>query len=411
MKWRTIASSLSTDPAVVQGCIVALADQGLVSRGRGGGVSLAGEVEQFPGRGQAEPAAPGDELDTFARRLLPMLPSAGDRGRNWGSLQHLGYSRSDFDRLVALLVEDGRVSRTARGWGRAMGPDDSGQREPAGAENRNGHTAIAPRDLSGNARRLLSLVPDDGSRISATRLRTDAEGSGAEYRRALDELKLAGKIESTPGRGGGFSRTLAALETGPDTATRSLPTPGLVAREAELYAPFHEWLKGNWEGIDGLEFCELRPTATPAGWPRNMGKWSRPDVTGVQVSTFDWLPEKVVEVSTYEIKRWADASKRESVFEAAAHGRWAHRASLVVEVDPGQRSLPDLLQEEAGRFNLGLYTMRRRSGSDGWDISEVVAPEPQTPAHEQVNEFLKLYFRPDQRRANNFLRAIGKMVI
>lgn len=59
------------------------------------------------------------------------------------------------------------------------------------------------------------------------------------------------------------------------------------------------------------------------------GRLGRREV--VTVANFEYLPGATVEVLSYEIKRAADADKLESVYEAAAHGRWTHRASLAVE--------------------------------------------------------------------------------
>ncbi len=53
------------------------------------------------------------------------------------------------------------------------------------------------------------------------------------------------------------------------------------------------------------------------------GKWSQPDATAVRVSRHEWLPGVTVEVLTYEIKPAHDAERLESVYEAAAHQRWA----------------------------------------------------------------------------------------
>jgi hypothetical protein len=78
------------------------------------------------------------------------------------------------------------------------------------------------------------------------------------------------------------------------------------------------------------------------------------------VSRYEWLPDIAVEVSTYEVKQAADAKDLEIVYETAAHGRWAHRASLVVEQSGDTEPVPQPIVEELRRFRLGLYAMRRR---------------------------------------------------
>ena len=63
------------------------------------------------------------------------------------------------------------------------------------------------------------------------------------------------------------------------------------------------------------------------------GKSSRPDVSLVQVNSYEYLAQPVLDVTTFEIKKSSDAEDIRSVFEAAAHSRWAHLSYLVVEVE------------------------------------------------------------------------------
>ncbi len=85
---------------------------------------------------------------------------------------------------------------------------------------------------------------------------------------------------------------------------------------------------------------------------RRQGRWTQPDVCQLTVTNFEWVPGATVELSSFELKRRADVRKLESVYEAAAHGRFAHRANLVLEVDGS----PEIVKD-AERFGLGLYKL------------------------------------------------------
>lgn len=149
----------------------------------------------------------------------------------------------------------------------------------------------------------------------------------------------------------------------------------------------------------------MRDTASPKRRKRSSGKWSRPDVTAITVSNFEYLPGATVEVLSYEIKRAVDADKIESVYEAAAHGRWAHRASLVVEVLPGKPSMPDAVQDEAERFGLGLYAMTRRHEGT-WEIRQIRDPDLRTPEPENVDQLLREYFLADDGERQDYLTSL-----
>jgi hypothetical protein len=123
---------------------------------------------------------------------------------------------------------------------------------------------------------------------------------------------------------------------------------------------------------------------------------------------YDWLPEITVEVSSYEIKRSIDAKKLESVYEAAAHGRRAHRASLVVEQAEDSDAVPVPIFDEVRGFRLGLYAMRRRSGG-GFDVREIIKPPLTHESQpEDLNELLGYFLGENRALRQSYLKAIGQ---
>jgi hypothetical protein len=287
--------------------------------------------------------------------------------------------------LVEPLGKGGRIRRVSAGQPKES-PSNRGERRPQFR-------------LSDDARRVLDALPADGSTISNIRLRPTLDLNDDAYATAIRELKDAHAIQVGPGRGGTVQRS----EAGP-AATLS---DDHVEREAQLYEPFVNWLNSSWSAVanPSVRFAHAKVTATPRGRNRDTGKWSRPDVTAVRVLRFEWLPDIVLEVSSFEIKRAADAIDLESVYEAAAHGRWAHLASLVLE-NPG-RELSERFLDEIRRFNLGLYVMNRRPGGEGFEIEPRVEPQPQHPDSTEVNALLDHFFQDERKRAE-YRTAIGK---
>ena len=106
------------------------------------------------------------------------------------------------------------------------------------------------------------------------------------YVRAKEQLRQTGLIAWTevPGT---VARSTAKTESAGRTATR------LVARERDLYEPFLEWLRSSLADESG--FAEAKRTDGPQGYRPGGGRWSRPDVTAVRVTTYELLPGASVE--------------------------------------------------------------------------------------------------------------------
>jgi hypothetical protein len=220
------------------------------------------------------------------------------------------------------------------------------------------------------------------------------------YTRARSELDRAGLIVRGRGYGGTIARATAKAESSAVSKAR------LVVKESDLYDPVLAWIQAELEADQ--DFAHAKRTASAKGWTSASGKWSRPDVTAVQVLTYEWLPQVTVEVLSYEIKRYADAQKLESVYEAAAHQRWAHRASLVVELDREAGALPDAMLDELRRFRLGLYVMRRRDQGD-FEIREELEPARSDDAqHEDINDMIDTFLGRDHELRNEYRRWIGR---
>src|ERR1039457_1729690 len=182
--------------------------------------------------------------------------------------------------------------------------------------------------LSAAANKLLNLIPPDGEFIGNTNLIRRSK-LGDRYWKIRNELITKGFLTRGKGRGGRVARFAADIQVPLHGGKRAKQ---YVVKEVQLYEPLKTWLDEVW-GADviGGEFFEVCITASPKGKKRSGGKWSRPDVTLVQVNNYDYLAQPILEVTTFEVKKFSDAEDIRPIYETAAHSRWAHFSYLVVE--------------------------------------------------------------------------------
>ena len=154
----------------------------------------------------------------------------------------------------------------------------------------------APK-LSKDAKNLLKLVPEDGVFIGNANLQRQSK-LGKRYWTVRSELLNEGVLTRGKGRGGSVAR-IGVIEG----ALAPTQLKAFVDKEAELYQPLKEWLDEVWrEGVEPTDFFESCVTATPRKKKRASGQWSRPDVTLVQVNSYEYLPLPILEVTTFEVK-------------------------------------------------------------------------------------------------------------
>jgi type I restriction enzyme M protein len=174
-----------------------------------------------------------------------------------------------------------------------------------------------PANLSGAAKKLLQLVPPDGEFIGNTSLQRRSK-LGKRYWKLRSELVDAGFLVRGKGHGGSV-KIAGGAEAASLVAKRAKLS---VRRESELYEPLRGWLCEEWgKDVESGDFFEVIVTATATGKKRASGQWSRPDITLVQVNSYEYMPQPVLEVTTFEVKKFSDAQNIRSVYETAAHSR------------------------------------------------------------------------------------------
>lgn len=256
--------------------------------------------------------------------------------------------------------------------------------------------------LSRAAKKLLDLVPPDGVFIGNTTLQRRSK-LGRGYWRARNALVDGGFLTRGKGRGGSVARLAAEVEAAQPPTKRGKV---FVRKESELYEPLRKWLSEEWGGgVEPGDFFEVLVTGTPRRKRRASGQWSRPDVTVVQVNSYEYLPQPVLEVTTFEVKKFSDAENIRSVYETAAHSRWAHFSYLVAEVPDPDYEFPERFVSEVERFKLGLIFMWKRKNK--WEFEEQEwETERLNPEPEELNALLKAFFQ-ESKRVKEFTQALG----
>jgi hypothetical protein len=130
------------------------------------------------------------------------------------------------------------------------------------------------------------------------------------------------------------------------------------------------------------------------------GKWSRPDITVVGVSTYPYLPSKYLDVVTFEVKT-SDAIDVAAVYEALSHRRASTRSYVLLHV-PSQRqdalsSDIDDLCDEAERHGIGVIVIAKPDDYNTWDVR--VSATRTDPNPEKLSDFIAQQL-PDKAKAD-----------
>jgi hypothetical protein len=269
---------------------------------------------------------------------------------------------------------------------------------------------ITPGDLS----RTLSHGQNAWlNRVAWTRNELVTKGQVDKSARGIWKITEKGRVRLMLEWPNYISPTLTQLvptkQEGAQEITSSSVTSDLhlVRTEDELYKPLKMWLDKTWGEQSRKEGNEFWSQITASQSRR--GRWSRPDITSVEISRFELLPQKDVEISTFEVKRASDALNLASVYEAASHQRWGHYAYLVIEQpahDPREVSygFDSNYLNELRRFGVGLLGMYWNPAEGQYSIETLldVLPARQHPDPRDVDKMLVDFFSYDPREARKF---------
>jgi hypothetical protein len=231
--------------------------------------------------------------------------------------------------------------------------------EPDGTRGSNGSPVPSEGDVSSDEKTLLALIPSDGSAVTNLSLVKKLEARGwkeAKYWRVRDRLLDSGAVIRGRGRGGSVRRRVTEPQEQPSAAKG----PRVPVAEVALYAPLMKVLQTDWAREMRIEPHQIHFEETAKqGKKATGGTWTRPDITAVSVRSFPHLPNKYLDIWTFEAKTvdWLDVT---AIFEAAAHASRATRSYALIQVpeEPDDRTSEILsrCEREATRLRVGLIT-------------------------------------------------------
>lgn len=268
---------------------------------------------------------------------------------------------------------------------------------------------------------LLDLVPPEGEKITNAALIdlfTNQTVSGMpeseEERRKLywtlrNELIDEGDLEKGRGQGGSVRRAAKIEPTllededfesasNAEVEESETATSVVVVKELDLYDPFIQALRTGYISEYKVPKDHLFVKTAHAGSKNTGGKWTRPDVALVAVHRYPFLPNKHLEVTTFEIKKSIEDAL-EGVFEALAHSAFAHRQYLAVKVEGSipkeQTDSWTRVREECDRLAIGLIKFSNPNEYETFEfISEATSDEPELF---KVNDFISKQIPPKEQ--------------
>jgi hypothetical protein len=246
----------------------------------------------------------------------------------------------------------------------------------------------------------LRALKDCGGRSPNPQLQANLGWGEDKYWRLHQELFDAGEIERGRGRGGmvllvahgvpGLSSEDAAKSNEDGTTSSFTEAPASVAeRKAELalYEPVKKELQRHWALRRQLDECHCEITAMQ-GRRDTGGSWSRPDLCVIGSRKFEYFPERVFELHTFEVKPSDDVTIK-GVLEALAHRESATRSYVLFFTDGADfDSYPESsrIQELAGRHGIGVIAAAEVDNIDSWE--ELVPATRALADPELVNTFI-----------------------
>ncbi len=234
---------------------------------------------------------------------------------------------------------------------------------------------------------ILAQLPADGSAVGNVSLRAELqqeakrrriEVNDRDYWDLRNELIHEGHIGVGRGRGGSVYKLTVSSDEQPESTEST--------KEADLYDPFQGTLDSYWVQEQAIRDYVVQNTASQ-GRRATGGRWTRPDITLVAVRSYTYIPGKILEVTTFELKP-RDNFDVAGVFETAAHSAFSHNSYLAIQVSEDAEQSPDLerIRAECRRLQVGLILFSDPAEWGTWEIA--VEPGHRAPDPAAVNEFI-----------------------
>lgn len=159
-------------------------------------------------------------------------------------------------------------------------------------------------------------------------------------------------------------------------------------REIDLYEPALNQIRKNWSRYKRLHECVCHVTAHQ-GRRDTGGNWSRPDIVAIGSRKFDYIPDKLVELYSFEIKTENDISIK-GVLEALSHREMSTRSYVIYHT--GGRSWDDFpeasrIEQLAPRHGVGVIVAADIHNFELWD--ERISATRSSSDPEALDDFIR----------------------
>jgi hypothetical protein len=215
-----------------------------------------------------------------------------------------------------------------------------------------------------------------------------------KYWKIHQENFESGNIEKGRGRGGTvilvneLNPVAAGSVAAEPSPTKMAGLDGVAARESDLYQPSLDQLQKHWAVRRQLDQCHCEITAMQ-GRRETGGSWTRPDITVAGHKKYEYLPQEVLEIFTFEVKPEWDVSIK-GVMEALAHREAATRSYVIYST--GKHSFDEFpeasrIEEIAARHGVGVLVAHDIADFDTWE--EVTGAVRGNPDPDALETFIK----------------------
>ena len=244
----------------------------------------------------------------------------------------------------------------------------------------------------------INTLMECGGRASNAKLQSQLGWLDEKYWKMHRFLFDAGQIE----KGKGYSGTVIIVPGEPVvieleenlnlpisvTAQSPVDADETPLTEDQLYAPAQKELAENWSIRHSLDSIHVENIAKQ-GRRETGGSWTRPDLALIALKTFEYLPERIFEIHTFEIKASYDVTVK-GVMEALSHREAATRSYVIYHtngLDLVDYPEATRIENLAIKHGIGVIAAKNIFNFNEW--ADIVPAIRSTPDPDDMETFIK----------------------
>lgn len=237
---------------------------------------------------------------------------------------------------------------------------------------------------------LLLALPEDGSPVGNGFARSKLGWPKSRYGKAKDGLLGKQLVSKGVGGGGTLRRATVAEDSDIEVdSSKGIVTVKPPVAELDLYAPVLKTLTGAWSADRDFDPLVIEDVAN-LGRRSTGGKWTRPDLVAVGVKEFKFVPHRLFEIITFEVKP-ASQINVIAVYEALAHRRSATHSYVLIHVPTNLAAYAESNVQNviatAKEHGIGVITFAEAGDYETW--TQHIEAEKCDPPPVQMNSFIE----------------------